>query len=316
MTTPGRHGLLASAIAIIVVPSASAPATAAEVERPSIVSMKSGVYENEAVMEAEVDPGGLATKYEIQACTAIVTCQRSEGELPAGTNALPVRISVDDPLRGASYSFILIARNVAGEATQMNELKIPSEPPGSCPDGCGTAGQYESEVPAWYIKLSETESAETREEYEARHEKELEAEHVREREEQQARELIARKLQEEQGVLDSVSLVSTRLVVIDKRVSRVALRCAGTAKCSGMLILRSSITHTAESRRGQAMTIGSRSFSIVGADQAVVGIKLNPRGRSLLRAAHGHLDARLTIDETSPKPGDIRIETVSLVGGR
>jgi YD repeat-containing protein len=46
----------------------------------------------------------------------------------------------------------------------------PVEPPGAFPNGQGTGSQYDSEIPGWYISLSDAESATTLAEYTARQE--------------------------------------------------------------------------------------------------------------------------------------------------
>lgn len=112
----------------------------------------------------------------------------------------------------------------------------------------------------------------------------------------------------------TVSLVGTHIPA--RRNGRVAveLKCTGATTCHGRLILT---VKRATSRRGKkrfkVITIGTAIFSTAAGVTAAVEFELNARGRALLRADHGRLNARLTILKTSPAPSQTHTEKVRLV---
>jgi hypothetical protein len=59
-------------------------------------------------------------------------------------------------------------------------------------------------------------------------------------------------------------------------------------------------------------TLGTASFLIPAGETKLVSIKLQGRGRALLRNAHGHLDASLKIAKAAPSPGATETESVRL----
>ncbi len=78
----------------------------------------------------------------------------------------------------------------------------------------------------------------------------------------------------------------------------VKLTCASTATCSGKLTLIAK-TKGKSKKKAKTQTIGTASFSIPAGRTVTIKLKLNGTGRTLLSAAHGHLNASLTILRSS-----------------
>jgi hypothetical protein len=152
-----------------------APALAAEGKPPMIESMGTGIG-GEVTVSAHINPEGLETTYEIKLecgtgepvpCDSIPS-ERKEGHLAADYEVHEVSLTLTG-LQPGTYWFGVHASNSAGEASQSSDLlTIPTPPPGACPNGCSKNEQYGSEIPQWYNELANSESAQTRKEYEAK----------------------------------------------------------------------------------------------------------------------------------------------------
>jgi DNA-binding beta-propeller fold protein YncE len=98
-----------------------------------------------------------------------------------GANGLATELSSGTATKGGASYVPQVARNLQ---------TAPVVPPGAFPNGTGTGSQYTSEIPGWYISLSNAESAATVLEYAAKLEAErkqaekeaLERQHYREEE--------------------------------------------------------------------------------------------------------------------------------------
>jgi hypothetical protein len=112
-----------------------------------------------------------------------------------------------------------------------------------------------------------------------------------------------------------VALAGTRIVVRSDGMASLELDCLGSESCSGKLTLSAKTTFKAKGgkKRSRMIAIGTARFSIVAGKTAVVKIKLDGAGRSLLHAAHGRLVARLAILELAPSPENAYAKTVRLV---
>ena len=134
----------------------------------------------------------------------------------------------------------------------------------------------------------------------------------------------AKKKQEEatanntpRGVAGGVSLDVATVPVGSAHEARVKLTCAGTAICSGRLTLATMHTDSkGKHDHVKPLTIGTSAFSLSAGKTQAVSLKLTARGRALLRAGHGRLDAGLTILKSSPAPSQTHNETVRLVQQR
>jgi hypothetical protein len=112
----------------------------------------------------------------------------------------------------------------------------------------------------------------------------------------------------------TVSLVGAHLQTRRNGRGAIELRCLGTAACHGTLILIVKIpTRKRGKRHFKTMTIGTAAFSVAAGATADVQFELNARGRALLSADHGRLNARLTIRKASPAPSQTHTEKVQLV---
>ena len=65
-------------------------------------------------------------------------------------------------------------------------------------------------------------------------------------------------------------------------------------------------------KQAKTETIGTAAFSIPAGKTAAVTLVLNAAGRALLKTAHGHLGATLTILKSSPSPMQTTNDTVQL----
>jgi hypothetical protein len=112
-----------------------------------------------------------------------------------------------------------------------------------------------------------------------------------------------------------VALAGTRIVVRSDGMASLELDCLGSESCSGKLTLSAKTTFKAKSgkKRSRIIAIGTARFSIVAGKTAVVKIKLDGAGRSLLHAAHGRLVASLAILELAHSPENAYAKTVRLV---
>ncbi len=153
----------------------TAPALAAEGKPPMIESMGTGIG-GEVTVSAHIDPEGLETSYEIKLecgtdepvpCDSIPS-ERREGHLTADYEVHEVSLTLTG-LQPGTYWFGVRASNSAGETSQSSDLlTIPTPPPGAFPEGTGPGKQYSSETPQWVNELANSESAQTRKEYEAK----------------------------------------------------------------------------------------------------------------------------------------------------
>jgi PKD repeat protein len=99
----------------------------------------------------------------------------------------------------------------------------------------------------------------------------------------------------------SVALAGATAQVKGAGQTSIRLTCTGTAStCGGRLSL--TVKLAARGRRRRTVTIASVSFSAPAGRTSTVALKLNALGRTLLRAAHGHLTAQLGVSKTVPAP--------------
>jgi hypothetical protein len=84
----------------------------------------------------------------------------------------------------------------------------------------------------------------------------------------------------------------------------------GTDTCSGKLMLRAKVK--GRNQRPKTMLIGTGSFSLPVEGTKVVRLKLDSVGRALLSAAHGRLNASLSILRLFPGPSVAQTEAVHL----
>jgi hypothetical protein len=111
------------------------------------------------------------------------------------------------------------------------------------------------------------------------------------------------------GGICGVSLRSRSITVQGRGRAAVKLLLTGTGRCSGRLTLkvRRKIAH----HRYLVRTIAAGNFAITGKSRTIT-LKLNARGRALLRAGHGRLSAQLSVLRSSPAPRLARISNVRL----
>jgi hypothetical protein len=111
----------------------------------------------------------------------------------------------------------------------------------------------------------------------------------------------------------SVSLDGSSIAVQSSGATAIKLTCTGTAICSGELTLTAkSTTKKGKKKKTKTETIGTADFSIPAGSTATITSTLNSAGKALLKAAHGHLSASLTILKSSPSPTQTNTDSVHL----
>jgi hypothetical protein len=289
------------------------------------------VAEHEVKVEAQIDPGGLETAYEIRLVWQQADPkggptnngepptggpQTQTGKITAGSDYQTVSATLTGLQWGYTYYGVVAASNSAcGEA--MGEFGIALHISGEFPNGQGTGRQYGSEIPCWFTKLSEEESAKTLKEYEAKHTQELEAQHAKEHQEQEFREAAARaaeatarrereeKAAEKGGVSSGVSSV----MIEHGRTALVKLECLGIAACKGKLTLvatgaaaRMSMGNS-KRKSMHPRAIGTALYSIEGDEEKTVDMTLNQLGRALIRSVRRSVDVNLELQELASAAG-------------
>ena len=108
--------------------------------------------------------------------------------------------------------------------------------------------------------------------------------------------------------------------LVDEHARRrlvVRLTCASASSCAGKVAL--TVKHRVR-RAGRWVTVrlevGAARFRAKRDGTFVVRVLLDRRGRSLLRAAHGRLAARLRISQSTPGPAQTTVRRVTLLGER
>jgi len=72
------------------------------------------------------------------------------------------------------------------------------------------------------------------------------------------------------------------------------------------------MTKNGKKKHTKTQTIGTATFSIPAGKTETVKLTLNAAGKTLLGAAHGHLNAQLTIRKSSPAPAATQTASVHL----
>jgi hypothetical protein len=294
--------------------------------------------EHEVEVEAQIDPGGLETTYEVWLMWQEADprggptnggerptggSQTQTGHIAAGSGDQTVSVTLKGLQWGYTYWYGVRAVNSACNTRGQSPYTFALHISGDFPDGSGTGPPYETEISCGFTKLSENEAAQTLKEYEAKHAKELEAQHAKEHEEQEfkeaaarAAEVAARKQREEQEQdKGSLSLAAATVTVQSHGVALVKLECLGIASCHGKLTLtaKSTVKTKGKKQPARTTTIGTVSFSIPGDETTMARINLDAAGRALLEADHGRCTASLALLELAPSPPNTQTKTVHLV---
>ncbi len=108
-----------------------------------------------------------------------------------------------------------------------------------------------------------------------------------------------------------VSLDGSAIAVHSGGAAHVKLTCTGNSTCSGKLMLTAK-TKGKGQKKAKTETIGTATFSIPASKTVTIKLALAAAGKALLKAAHGHLSAELTIAKSSPSPSSRQTESVHL----
>jgi hypothetical protein len=298
------------------------------------------VAEHEVKVEAQIDPGGLETAYEIWLVWQEADPkggptndgerptggpQAQTGQIAAGSGDRTVSATLIGLQWGYMYWYVVAAINSAGK-TKGEPYTFALHISGEFPNGQGTGPPYESEIPIWSTKLSEEESAQTLKEYEAKHAKELEAQHAKERQEQEFREAAARaaeaaarrEREEKEAETAGVSLRALRVMVKHGKTALVELECLGIAACKGKLTLTATGAAARKSKGNSKRknvhlrAIGTASFSIEGDEIKTIDMVLNQAGRALIGSVRGSVGVSLELQELAPAAGSKQTVRVRL----
>jgi hypothetical protein len=130
-------------------------------------------------------------------------------------------------------------------------------------------------------------------------------------------EAAAKRKEEATAASGTVVLDGATINVENSGEAAVKLTCSDVSPCMGTLTLTATATATATAGKGKMRhdkteSIGTASFSIAAGKDATIRITLDKTGRARLNAAHGRLNATLTILRTSPPPNKTQSQHVHL----
>jgi hypothetical protein len=260
--------------------------------RPVIESeAASHITQNDATLEARIDPGGLETEYEVlmdDPCPAPLECIRAavlvaKARLSPTTTEEPVSVDLADA--GAdlniepdmTYTYWVRAKNSDGSTegapqTFTTELTTPPPPPPQQQQLPGEAGtsppQGSSTMPAQGVSASQ---------------------------------------EREQPAVPDAELASTSLLESSSGTLSVRVSCpAAETSCSGTVTLRTlnavsvgASGHQANRSKAAILTLTAGSFDVAGGRVTTLRLRLHPKARALLVHART-LRARATIAARDP----------------
>jgi hypothetical protein len=321
---PSRAFRLLPALCVVLTAGLALPATrawASEARRPTIDSMTSeNQTEVSATVEAQINPQGLETAYEIHLicqehypgpsnCERLqVGAQPHTGHIAAGFGDQTITANFTGLHGSEIYTYAVTATNSIG-TTEMHQI-FQTSPVGASPNGTYIA-PYESKMTPAGEEVSQAAAEEG-------------MQRARERAKAQAeREATAKASQPSAPspsnppvtAPSSVSLASTGVTVQGGHVSLVQLECLGAASCNGKLTLSANIATKTKGakKRWHTVTIGGADFSISSDEAKAVKLDISATGRALLSANHGRLRASLAILELPPSPESTLAQTVQLI---
>jgi hypothetical protein len=203
---------------LLLAPGTLSTAPAAAASEPHISEGTASELDGEITIEAQIDPEGLATSYEILLeCPSHETCRHTEGTLPAVEEPRAVELVLIDPQPGETYIFTVTARNADGQTSGSWRFKAPQPtetlpveepiPPGAAPEGVQDkesyrppelpwAGQAGNEGAANAIRQQRAIEHEEQQAKEAAASRAAEAEALKRREEEEAQQAAARQREE------------------------------------------------------------------------------------------------------------------------
>jgi hypothetical protein len=190
-----------AALAAAAILAALTPATALATDKAPVISEGSASeLDGEITIEAQIDPEGLATTYEILLeCPSHETCQHTEGTLPAVEEPRAVQLVLTDPQPGETYIFTVTARNADGQTSGSWRFKAPQPtetlpveepiPPGAAPEGSKVTEPYTPPELPWADQSGDEAAART-----------VAEQRAKEHEEQQAKEAAAQQAAEAESL--------------------------------------------------------------------------------------------------------------------
>jgi hypothetical protein len=126
-------------------------------------------------------------------------------------------------------------------------------------------------------------------------------------------EATAKKKSEETAASGSIVLDDVTITVEHNGKAAVKLTCSDVLTCTGKLTITAPTTaRKGKARHEKTESLGTASFSIAAGKEATINMPLTKGGLARLSAAHGHLNATLTISRTSPSPHKTQSEHIHL----
>jgi hypothetical protein len=112
----------------------------------------------------------------------------------------------------------------------------------------------------------------------------------------------------------SAIVLATSTVAVQRGRAAIKLRCVGSRACSSTLTLavKLAIHQPGKPTKTRLQTIGRIGFSLRAGQTASVTVALSASGRARLSAAHGKLDALLTILRSATGSSSSQTKTVHL----
>jgi hypothetical protein len=302
---------------------------------PTIVSESAtSITEHGATLEAQIDPEGLETKYELWleyavcqpaggggSCEAIAVDSVKTGYISPGDAYMGVSVNLTNLHPNYSYTYWVFASNSAGWITETSkEFKAVNGGGGLSTEGTplpipeNKPTPFEPVIEPWVgssagegaaIELAKAEEARKAQEAATQTEAVI--------------PIPKGESCDEAGVAceenSKVTLVGTSLAVQGDGTALVKLECGGTETCSGKLILSAKTTSKTkgEKWRSRTIAIGAATFSIPAGKMVTAKIALNATGHVLLGAEHGRFAAGLAIVDSASGPTNSQTKTVRLV---
>lgn len=319
-------------LVVLAVSLGFAPSALATEGEPTIGSVSAAnITEHGARLEAQINPEGAETSYEILFECQIASLEpgvgcgpgsepvpgdaHGHGDIVAGSEDRTVGVTVTGLHPGYSYWYGVLATNAAGKTESLHHL-LQTSPPGACPYGCpgGSLEPYETHLEPWVSESignwgAGATAREAARQQAAKEQAELEAAARR-----ADQPVVTLTSSPPPAVTGSVSLASTNVTVQSNGMALVKLNCLGIGSCHGKLTLTAKGTAKAkDSKKARAVTIGTVSFTISGDETKTVKIKLDAAGRALLSTDHGRLGASLALLELAPSPENTQMKAVRLV---
>ncbi|HTU78725.1 MAG TPA: S53 family peptidase [Solirubrobacteraceae bacterium] len=268
----------------------------------------SGITQDDATLQAQVDPEGLASAYEIvleDPCAPPMECIGdvvvARGSIAAGTADEAVSVDLASSEAhvnlepNTTYTYWVAASNAAGPSEgKHQEFKTLAEtPPNTTTQLPGTLSD---ELPGQSSSSSSQGSTASN---------------------SPSTQALASSKRQKPAPTPDARLASTSFTAGPSGTISVRVRCpAGTASCTGMLTLRTrgapAPAAGGTAKKAGALTLAVRSFTVAGGKATTMKLRLSASARALL-ARERVLRARATIFARDPAGATHTTQTLVIV---